>query len=250
MWRGAWLAGAAGRPYGNCRPGLSGPRLFEASLGRGKLKRIILLTGLMGLSLVVTFAQAAPANGGASSGNVSAPSAAPAGTAAGGTVDETNLTIPDTPQANSPAASSTPGFGVWDLVRMVIILALVVAAIYGLFYLIRRGSGQKKIAETELIKLLGSQGLPGNRWLHLVNVQKQVFLIGSSDASVSLIAEITDQESIDELRFQAQTETPAKPKNFAELLGGFFGGGPAGSAAGGGAPLEFIKRQRDRLKKL
>jgi flagellar protein FliO/FliZ len=210
------------------------------------------MAGIMCLSLVVTFAQAAPANGAASA--TAAPSASPA--AAGNTVDETNLTIPDTPQAAGPASSNTPGFGIWDLLRMVLILALVIAAIYGVFYVIRRGSGQKKIAETELIKLLGSQGLPGNRWLHLVNVQKQVFLIGSSEGAVNLIAEITDQESIDELRFQAQTEAPLRNRSFADLIGGFFGGGPAGPAAPGGdagktgAPLDFIKRQRDRLKKL
>jgi flagellar protein FliO/FliZ len=212
--------------------------------------------GLMGLSLVVTFAQAAPANGGAASGSGAAPSASPSGTAAGGALDETKMPISTTPQASGPASSNTPGFGIWDLLRMVLILALVIAAIYGVFYVIRRGSGQKKIAETELIKLLGSQGLPGNRWLHLVNVQKQVFLVGSSEGAVNLIAEITDQESIDELRFQAQTEAPLRNRSFADLIGGFFGGGQTNAPTGGSeprkpdAPLDFIKRQRDRLKKL
>ena len=207
-----------------------------------------MMTGLLGLSLMVTFAQAKPVTGAAT------PGASPGANVA---IDETTMTIPDSPQAASPTTNNNgSGFGVWDLIRMVLILALVVAAIYGIFYLIRRGSGQKKIAETELIQLWGSQGLPGNRWLHLVNVQKQVFLIGSSDASVSLIAEITDQESIDELRLQALTEQAPNRKNFADLLGGFFNGGnpPAGNATShksrGSGPLDFIRGQRDRLKKL
>lgn len=208
------------------------------------------MTGLLCLSLMGAFAQAQPAPSPAAQATATTATA----NAQTNPVDETTMTIPDNPQATASTASNGSGFGVWDLVRMVIILALVVAAIYGVFYLIRRGSGQKKIAETELIKLLGSQGLPGNRWLHLVNVQKQVFLIGSSDSAVNLIAEITDQESIDELRFQAQTESTTGRRSFADLIGGFFGG--QGGAAGGDKPgpsgnsLDFIRRQRDRLKKL
>ena len=224
------------------------------------MKRII-LTGLLCLSVMGAFAQAKPATSPAGQATAATASPSASATAQTNPVDETTMVIPDNPQASASTASNGSGFGLWDLVRMVIILALVVAAIYGVFYVIKRGSGQKKITETALIKLLGSQGLPGNRWLHLVNVQKQVFLIGSSDDSVNLIAEITDQESIDELRFQAQTEAQTNHKTFAELIGGFFGGqaGAGGAVTGnpdgakpgtGGAPLDFIRRQRDRLKKL
>ena len=195
------------------------------------------MAGILCLSAVVTFAQAVP---------TTAPSATPNATP----IDETKIAITDnTP--NQVAGSNGAAFGVWDLVRMLVILGLVVAAIYGIFHIIQRGS-RPKTSESSLINLLGSQGLPGNRQVHLISVQKQVFLIGGGDAGVSLIAEITDQESIDELKLQAAKEQPAQNARFADMLGGFFQGtgikgGPVGGSTAGG--LDFMKRQRDRLKK-
>lgn len=190
--------------------------------------------------VVVTFAQAAPTK-------VPAATASGAVTTANATtIDETTLAISDNAN-NQITAPSGAAFGVWDLVRMLIILGLVVASIYGVFYIIRKGS-RPKSPESSLIRLLGSQGLPGNSWVHLISVQKQVFLIGGGDTGLNLIAEITDQESIDELKLQAANAPANHPVNFADLMGGLLGAGAKGTGSKS-TSLDFMKRQRDRLKK-
>lgn len=232
------------------------------------MKRIFLATGILCLSFSTIWGQSVQnANGTQTtqtsqgqttnaSGANAAEGVVPGATASPGPIDETSFSIPDTPGDTNPASQNIQAFGIWDLLRMVIILALVVGAIYGIFYLIRRGNKVTQAQETQLIRIMGSQGLPGNRWVHLISVQKQVFLIGSSDASVNLISEITDQESIDEIKLMAAKETPGVGrKTFADLIGGVFGGnkGPEGRGSGntvGKSGLDFIKRQRDRLRKM
>jgi flagellar biogenesis protein FliO len=127
---------------------------------------------------------------------------------------------------------------------MLLILAVVVAAIYAVFWLLRRGSG-KRVQENNL---LGSRGLAGNRALHLVEVGKSVYLVGASDGGVQLIAEVADKESIDAVRLQAAEESPNARRSFAQALSEIFRPSKRPYTLRDG--VGFLKGQRDRLKKL
>jgi flagellar protein FliO/FliZ len=200
-------------------------------------------------------------------------------------VDERSLTFGDDAGEDGDDVGAQPGsinsFGVWDFVRMVIVLGIVIAVIYVVFYLLKRASGGR-FENSPMIRLLGSHGLPGNKALHLVEVGRQVFLIGVGDDSIALLSEISDQESLDELRLKASTTTTERGGNFADMLSGFFNGGERGSSAsggtgtrrdtgtsdadsgashgrgsasgassmGGGAPSSFFESQKERLRKL
>jgi flagellar protein FliO/FliZ len=188
--------------------------------------------------------------------------------AAGDTVDERELTFGD---EGEDGAAAEPGnidsFGVWDFVRMVIVLGIVIAAIYVVFYLLKRASGGR-FENSPMIRVLGSHGLPGNKALHLVEVGRQVFLIGVGDDSISYISEISDQESLDELRLKASTTSGETRGSFADMLSGFFsrggaggpgehggGAGSGGSGTGrsdgnGASPSSFFESQKERLRRL
>lgn len=136
-------------------------------------------------------------------------------------VNEKNLTFKSGP-SQSPATSAGPvvaAFGIWDLVRMVLILGIVVGLIYGVFYLLKRGAGGR-LPESNSMRVLGNLQLPGNRTLHLVEAGRQVFLVGGGEHGVSLISEITDQESLDDIHLKYQTASPGIRRNFSELLSG------------------------------
>ncbi len=202
---------------------------------------------------------AAPGTGGpaaAASGNQQAP------------VNETDLLIPENGrsapatggagqagagqgQAGGPAGAaapvSTPGVSTWDFVRMLIILAAVVGAIYLIFWLLRRGAG-KRITENNLIKVLGSRSLAGSRSLHLVEVGTSIFLVGASDGGVELISEITDKESLDSVRLKAAEEGPTGKRTFQQVLAEIFRPARQGVSLGDG--LGFLRGQRDKLRKL
>jgi len=186
--------------------------------------------------------------------------------AAAQVTDETKLLIPDTSTAGgsgaagaaagaAPAAAQVPGVGTWDFVRMLLVLALVVGLIYGVFWLLRRG-GRLRSPESEMIRILGSRSLAGSRALHLVEVGRSVYLVGSAENGVNLVAEVKDQETLDAVRIQAAEEGGRARRSFAATLARIFSPGKApgrpgaGKAPGLGEGADFLRSQRDRIRRL
>lgn len=151
-------------------------------------------------------------------------------------IDERELTFGEAGDGDAGGEDAAPGsinsFGVWDFVRMVVVLGIVIAAIYLVFYLLKRASGGR-LENSPMIRVLGSHALPGNKALHLVEVGRQVFLVGVGDDSVTYLSEISDQESLDELRLKASTSSGERRGNFADMLSGLFQGGGSGDGATG-----------------
>lgn len=187
--------------------------------------------------------------------------------AAAATDDETKITIPDSSTGAAAGTGTTadaegatdaadtavraPGVDTWDFVRMFVVLALVVGCIYGLVWLLRRGS-RARTPENEMIHLLGSRSLAGNRALHLVEVGRSVYLVGSAENGVNLVAEVKDQETIDAIRVQAAEEGGRTRRTFAEALSRVFSPGKPGPRGGPGAAAgaDFLRKSRDRLRRL
>jgi len=105
-----------------------------------------------------------------------------------------------------------------------------------------------------VINLLSTRALQANRSLHLVEVGKQIFLVGSSESGVALVAEIHDKESIDEIRIKVAERGTlvGRRGGFREVFAGMFTRSGAGVPLGAPAidPFGFIRQQRERLKKM
>ena len=141
-----------------------------------------------------------------------------------------------------------PLVSTWDFVRMVLVLGAVVGVIYLLFFLLKRGSGSSA-PQSDLIRLLDYRSLSGSRGLYLVEVGTAIYLVGASDSGVSLVSEIDGKESLDSIRLAVAERAPRAPRrNFAATLGSLFGEGKPTGATGG--DLAFIKKQRERLRRL
>ena len=226
----------------------------------GDLKRTMICAACAAMALAIAAlpmaAQAKGAAGtqtGSTTGNAAT---AAAGTATAG-LNESQILLPDAvPATGAPGAgtSAAPGsrpvasgVSTWDFVRMLIILAAVVLVIYLLFWVLRRGAG-RKIQENDLIHVLGSRGLAGNRALHLVEVGTSVYLVGASDGGVQLIAEVTDKESLDSLRLKAAEQPAGGRHTFQQILAEIFR--PASKPFSVGEGVGILKGQRDRLRKL
>ncbi len=163
------------------------------------------------------------------------PAAGGAGTGAAGT--------------GGAAGASASTVSIWDFGRMFLILAFVIALIYFVYWLLKKGT-RRKIQENDLIRVLGSKSLSGSRALHLVEAAGGVYLIGSSDGGVELIAEVKDKETLDSLKLRASQEAPnAGKKSFQEILSSVFK--PAKKTSTPiSESIELLKGQRDRLRKL
>jgi len=163
------------------------------------------------------------------------------------TVDETTLAIGETTAAdkaeNSALGSSTFSY----FLRMVVVLALVVAAIYGVYRLMRRMS-RPKAADDESLNILATRSLGPGKALHVVGLGSKAYLIGAADASISLIAQIDDKECVDELKLKA-AQNPAKggsAADFGQMLSGILGSRRK-KGSNSGTAGDFLAGQRKRL---
>ncbi len=167
-------------------------------------------------------------------------------------VDETTLVIGDrataTAAGNVPAGPSTLAY----FLRMVVVLALVLGAIYGAYRLMRRAS-RPRIEEDPTVKLLATASLGPGKAVHVLSVGNQAFLVGATDSSISLIAEVSDRDLVDSLALKAAMAPKARPGlvGFGETLAALLAGrgkaaGRRSSPAGDG---DYLARQRERLRK-
>ena len=146
------------------------------------------------------------------------------------------------------AAGGVPGPAVstWDFVRMLLLLAAVVAAIYVLFLVLRKVGGNRT-EERGLIRVLDSKTLAPGRSLHLVQVAGQTYLVGASESSVSIVAPIPAKDSLDGDDLQGDPRLGAG-RTFAgtvhELLRSRSPAGSAGVAAAAGTPAARPRRAR------
>ncbi len=204
-------------------------------MGRGKLKRIRCIIYLVLLCIFLT------------------PIAAQESNESAETTTESELVFGQEAAPEAPEERPLNSFGMWDLIRMVLILAIVVVLIYAVFYLLKRSS-KGRMQASEIIKVLGSRSISGNKSLHLIEIGRQIFLVGSGDNGINLVSEISDKESIDEIRLKAVNSADAGKRNFSDVLAGMLGGrneGLGGSRSlGGDSGMSFFKRQKDRLRRL
>ncbi|MFW5693659.1 MAG: FliO/MopB family protein [Alkalispirochaeta sp.] len=166
----------------------------------------------------------------------------------------------------APEEGEISAFGIWDLVRMVLVLLMVVGAVYGVVMLLRRRVGSEADDSDSPIRILASRNLGGNRDLHVVMIGKRVMLLGGGDSGVQLLTTVDDQETIDELVLAHSTANPAKRRTFGGLLGQWInnftvpGTATPGSGSNQGAGNEsssspdagvaggFFRTQQDRLR--
>jgi len=159
---------------------------------------------------------------------------------------EEALVIPGGETPREAPAPSGPLVSFWDFVRMLLILAAVVGVIYLLFYLLKKGF-RRQLPQNDLIRVLGSRTLSGNRALHLVELGRSVFLVGAAESGISLISEIKDQETLDRIRIES-AQSVRVPQGFAQFFQNMWKAAGKGSLHGDS--LSLMKRQRQRLQKM
>ena len=154
--------------------------------------------------------------------------------------DETALPVQDVP-APRTSRSSTLSL----LLQLIVSLAVVCALIYGVLYFIRR-SKQFTAGDDPFLKNVANLPLAPNKTLYIVTLIDKAYLIGASDASLSLIAEITDKELIDAMNLHA-AQTAGPKQSFSSFLHTFF---PAAKPKEADAnPFDsFLAKQRGRLQ--
>jgi flagellar protein FliO/FliZ len=147
-------------------------------------------------------------------------------------------------------AVSAPGtLSGFAALRVVLVLALSAAAIYGVVFFVKRLAKPPEQANPYL-KVLARTPVSSGGVVAVVSVGTRAWLVGagSGDGGVSLIAEIEDQETVDAMILDHSRSGSANGAtgalNFSALLRRLGGGGDKRLGAGD------LRKRRERLNKL
>jgi flagellar protein FliO/FliZ len=134
------------------------------------------------------------------------------------------------------------------ILRMLLVLFLAAAAIYGVVYFLKRAARPSPRRDPN-VKILSSVHIGSNRFVHVVSIGSRAWLLGAGDNGVNLIAEIDDQDTISAMLLEdSRKNTDAASGRFPDfkaLLRHF--GAPPGSSPPG---ADNIRKRRERLKGL
>ena len=103
----------------------------------------------------------------------------------------------DTPDPLNEEGDPAPGGGSsgGTLVRMVVGLAIVLAVIYGVYWLLRTQRRSKGMQSDERIGVLATTTLAPNRTIHLIRVGDELLLVGAAENSISPLRSYTAEEA-------------------------------------------------------
>ncbi|MDR2303711.1 MAG: flagellar biosynthetic protein FliO [Treponema sp.] len=154
---------------------------------------------------------------------------------------EDELVIGEDAPVLSPGGASS----VFVIFRMILVLALAAAAVYGLVFFLKKAS-RPRPQQDPYLRLVSSVSLGSNRFVHIVMVGTKAWLIGAADGGVNLLSPVEDQELLGAM-LAAGDDFPQNRNvfNFKALLG------KMGAAMDSHVPgPQDIRRRRDRLREL
>jgi flagellar protein FliO/FliZ len=164
--------------------------------------------------------------------------------------DESLLLFSDTGNDDDSGSQGVQVIGVIDLLRMVFVLAGVLASIYGLFWLIKRSKTGTTGASDSVIQVRDQVILGGSKAIYLVQIGDRMFMVGGTENSLNLLTELDDKETLQEIQVTLGQKTQKPVQNFSSLLGDLLGTQPGGTKkTGKGSSFEFLHAQKERLKK-
>lgn len=167
-------------------------------------------------------------------------------------------------ETDSPAAYQSSNNGAGALVRVVLVLLLVCAGLWGIMNLLKK-STRFNAADDPYLKVLASLPLSATQSVRVVSVGDRAFLIGLADHSCTLLTEITDRELIDSMLLESsRTGGAAAAAGFSSLIAKFL---PLSQFTGekkntqterpakddylsdsAADTADFLRRQRERLR--
>lgn len=133
--------------------------------------------------------------------------------------DESSIVLNASDSAEQPGRRGSNALStVWVFLRMVLVLAIVLAVIWIIFKLLKQTTDKTDTSDQFLRKVASITISPGKS-VQVVTLVDRAFLIGVADGSISLLAEIDDEEMINAMNLHADRMANApRPKNFSEVL--------------------------------
>ena len=111
-------------------------------------------------------------------------------------------------------APSTAGM----IIKMVVVLALVVAALYGIMRFFKKKNNAVQ-SDDDFMRRVSTLNFAPGKSVEIVTLVDRCFMLGVTDSNINLIAEITDKEMISALNLNFdKKQNTKKPMNFNDVL--------------------------------
>ncbi|MDR2468177.1 MAG: flagellar biosynthetic protein FliO [Spirochaetaceae bacterium] len=128
-------------------------------------------------------------------------------------------TLRDAERSSLLGEGTIGGNGVFAVFQVLIVLVLVALAIYGVVFVLKKGNKHTDPSNGQL-KLLAAIPLGMKASAVVIAVGSKAWLAGVSETSVSLLAELSDQETVDMMLLDyARNSTAASTGKAASFLG-------------------------------
>ena len=173
----------------------------------GNLKKYILFTFFLAFVNVFVFSQTDTSQSSSVESSV---------------LDESQILLGETnPESQitfSDDESNLEKSSVWLFVRMILVLILVIVAIYALMKFFKKKSTEVKSSD-DFLRSVSSLSFGPGKSVEIVTLIDKAYVLGVTEKSINLIAEIDDKELIESLNLNHDKKSNvSKPINFAEVL--------------------------------
>ena len=141
--------------------------------------------------------------------------------------------------------SSPSTFGL--IVRMIFVLAIVLALVYIVMRMMRRTIGGMPDTDDPFLRKVSQVTLAPGKTVQVVTILDHAYIVGVADNSVNLLGEITDKEIVDSMNLLSdRNNRTKKPMSFSDVLDLFVNKNPSKKAGFS----DISKDAADNLKHL
>jgi flagellar protein FliO/FliZ len=130
---------------------------------------------------------------------------------------ESALFLSDSGTGEGAQNAVSGGTSVFPILRILLVLALVTAAVYGIVSILKKAGGRQTAADPWL-KVLAAKAINPRASAAVIAVGGKAYLVGASENAVSLIAEITDKETVDAMLLDESRRSAQAGGGFGALL--------------------------------
>ena len=104
------------------------------------------------------------------------------------------------------------------IIKMIVVLALVIAALYGIMLFFKKRNNNVQ-SDDDFMRRVSSLNFAPGKSVEIVTLVDRCFMLGVTDSNINLIAEITDKEMISALNLNFdKKQNTKKPMNFGDVL--------------------------------
>jgi len=151
---------------------------------------------------------------------------------------------------SKPQKAESPSYFIL-LLKTFLILLVFGVGVYYIFKYISKKQGFLPVS-TNIIKLISTVPVGTNRFVQLIEVGTHYYLIGSTESGITLLSEISDNESINMIKIQQNKVKPMQANvTFFQFIKDLIGHIPGKKGEEiSKIRFGFLKRQKERLKNM